>query len=79
MSLKQRIFRLESQLKEKEIKMQYVKNEIDWEIHSAFLTCSEMEGDPRWTGSAELEIQNRALIGELERQRVERSNITHER
>jgi hypothetical protein len=35
---------------------------------------SELKSDPRWTKGTELEIQNRALFGELERQKVERSN-----
>lgn len=56
MSLKQRLFKLELQLKQKEI-------EID-----------ELKSDPRRTKSTELEIQNRALLGELERQKVERLN-----
>ncbi|CAF1073623.1 unnamed protein product [Rotaria sordida] len=55
--LKQRIFKLELQLKQKET------------------TIDDMKSDPRWTKGTELEIQNRALFGELERQKVERLNI----
>ncbi|CAF3674221.1 unnamed protein product [Rotaria sp. Silwood1] len=54
--LKQRIFKLESDLKQK------------------VATIEEIKSDPRWTKGTELEIQNRALIGELNRQKVERLN-----
>jgi hypothetical protein len=38
-----------------------------------------MKSDPRWTKSSELEIQNRALFGELERQKIERLNYIQEK
>ncbi|CAF0827064.1 unnamed protein product [Adineta steineri] len=56
MSLKQRVFKLEMQLKQKET------------------TIDEIKSDPRWTKSTELEVQNRALFSELERQKVARLN-----
>ena len=34
-----------------------------------------MKNDPRWTKSTELEIQNRALFNEIEKQKIERSNF----
>ncbi|CAF3537720.1 unnamed protein product [Rotaria socialis] len=54
--LKQRIFKLELQLKEKESKLE------------------EIQSDQKWTKSKELEIQNRALFSELDRQRFEKSH-----
>ncbi|CAF2126441.1 unnamed protein product [Rotaria magnacalcarata] len=54
--LKQRIFKLELQLKEKETKLE------------------EIQSDQKWTKSKELEIQNRALFSELDRQRFEKSH-----
>jgi hypothetical protein len=40
-----------------------------------FGISSEMKNDPRWTKSTELEIQNRALFNELEKQKFERLNF----
>ncbi|CAF4647870.1 unnamed protein product [Rotaria sp. Silwood1] len=57
MNLKQRLFKLESQLKQKE------------------MTLDEMKSDPRWTKGTELEIQNRALFNELEKQKLEKLNL----
>ncbi|CAF3081589.1 unnamed protein product [Rotaria sp. Silwood2] len=57
MNLKQRLFKLESQLKQKET------------------IIDEMKSDPRWTKSTELEIQNRALFNELEKQKLEKLNL----
>jgi hypothetical protein len=37
-----------------------------------FLIYSEMKTNPRWTKGTELEIQNRALFNELEKQKLER-------
>ncbi|CAF5229211.1 unnamed protein product, partial [Rotaria magnacalcarata] len=54
--LKQRIFKLELQLKEKDTKLE------------------EIQSDQKWTKSKELEIQNRALFSELDRQRFEKSH-----
>lgn len=34
-----------------------------------------MKNDPRWTKGTELEIQNRALFNELEKQKLERLNL----
>jgi hypothetical protein len=34
-----------------------------------------MKNDPRWTKSTELEIQNRALFNEIEKQKLERANF----
>ncbi len=33
---------------------------------------SELKSDPRWTKGTELEIQNRALFNEIEKQKFER-------
>ena len=38
------------------------------------VSFSELKSDPRWTKGTELELQNRALLGEIERQKVERLN-----
>ncbi|CAF1377653.1 unnamed protein product [Adineta steineri] len=60
-NLKQRVFKLELQLKQKETIIDEIKN------------------DPRWTKSTELEIQNRALFNELEKEKLERLNyIQHD-
>ncbi|CAF0735042.1 unnamed protein product [Adineta steineri] len=61
MSLKQRVFKLEMQLKQKET------------------TIDEIKSDPRWTKSTELEVQNRALFSELERQKVARLNYLQQK
>jgi len=34
-----------------------------------------MKNDPRWTKSTELEIQNRALFKEIEKQKLEKLNF----
>jgi hypothetical protein len=39
------------------------------------LVYREMKNDPRWTKGTELEIQNRALFGEIEKQKIERLNF----
>lgn len=38
-----------------------------------------MKSDPRWTKSTELEVQNRALFNELERQKVDRLNYIQQK
>ncbi len=40
-----------------------------------FFFYSEMKNDPRWTKGTELEIQNRALFNELEKQKIEKLNF----
>jgi hypothetical protein len=40
---------------------------------------SEIKSDPRWTKGTELEIQNRALFGEIERKKVERLNYMQQK
>ncbi|CAF0844882.1 unnamed protein product [Rotaria sordida] len=57
MNLKQRLFKLDLQLKQKET------------------IIDEMKSDPRWTKGTELEIQNRALFNELEKQKLEKLNF----
>jgi len=34
-----------------------------------------MKNDPRWTKGTELEIQNRALFNEIEKQKIEKLNF----
>lgn len=78
MNLKQRLFKLEIQLKQKETTIEYERN------HSIRLkrilpsSCSTMKNDPRWTKSTELEIQNRALFNEIEKQKIERAQLVQQ-
>jgi hypothetical protein len=50
-------------------------------VHELFIVFeySEMKSDPKWTKSTQLEIQNRALFNELERQKVERLNYIQQK
>ena len=40
-------------------------------IEEKICFCSAMRNDPRWTKGTELEIQNRALFNEIEKQKFE--------
>ena len=53
--------------------MSTIRNETD-KKNDNFRWFRELKSDPKRTKSTELEIQNRALLGELERQKVERLN-----
>jgi hypothetical protein len=49
----------------------FERNSID--CKELFLAqFSELKSDPRWTKGIEYELQNRALLGELERQKAGR-------
>lgn len=43
-------------------------------MHYIFIS-REMKNDPRWTKGTELEIQNRALFNEIEKQKIEKLNF----
>lgn len=77
MNLKQRLFKLEQQFKQKETIIEYVRIDIiNKKTIKDVLVNSEMKSDPRWTRSTELEIQNRALLSELEKAKFEKLKLT---
>ncbi|CAF1554666.1 unnamed protein product, partial [Adineta steineri] len=47
---------------------------LEMQLKQKETTIDEIKSDPRWTKSTELEVQNRALFSELERQKVARLN-----
>ncbi len=51
----------------------------DRKINIYLLKSSEIKSDPRWTKSTELEIQNRALFGEVQREKIERLNYIQQK
>ena len=75
MNLKQRLFKLEIQLKQKETTIEYGRNRSIRSQGILSSRCSTLKNDPRWTKSTELEIQNRALFNEIEKQKIERSQL----
>jgi hypothetical protein len=48
-------------------------------INIYLLKSSEIKSDPRWIKSTELEIQNRALFGEVQREKIERLNYIQQK
>lgn len=50
----------------------------EYHIAEGLRRSSEIKNDPRWTRGTELEIQNRALFNELEKQKLERLNVLQE-
>lgn len=77
MNLKQRLFKLELQLKQKETTIEWVQM-VNTRRSKSLSIASEMKRDPRWTKGTELEILNRALLNEVERQKVDRLNYIQE-
>lgn len=76
MNLKQRLFKLEIQLKQKETTIEYAEVCARKSYLRRFF--STLKNDPRWTKSTELEIQNRALFNEIEKQKIERAQLVQQ-